>query len=203
MIEKLSGYIKTLQLSPFFDFLEKFLKVFHGNFTIDNLKLIMDSLVDRVAQEIRKKGKKTLDLRAKSAKAIKTKISKASQYKIAKCWGAIRYIAEAPFFDGPLIPIIEASVMPLLEFVAQPDVSADFDDDIMFFASALMQKSKTCSPVLKEIFPYLASYHARYNYIFGPLLQCLSYYLTYNTDGFLANSTQNLDLLFSMGKNSL
>ena len=118
VIEKLSEYIKTLQLSPFFDFLEKFLKVFHSNFTSDNLKLIMDALVERVVIELRKKNKKTLDLRAKSSKAVKSKASKQSLFKIAKCWGAIRYIAESPFFSGPLVPIIEDSVKPLLEFVA-------------------------------------------------------------------------------------
>jgi len=59
---------------------------------------------------------------------------------------------------------------------------------------------------LKEIFPYLQNFQAKYKQKFGPLLNCLTGYLRnddYGMNGFIGSSQQNLQLLFDMGKAAL
>ena len=109
------------------------------------------------------------------------KANQHSEFRIAKCWSIIRYIAEHEHFKGIImLAIIEQSSIPLLQFVANPE-AVDFDDDIIFFISSLLKKSKSCnSQILKEAFPHLPKFHAKFNYIFGPLLECISLYTMYS-----------------------
>ena len=50
-MERFTAYIEKLISPDFFDYIVEFVKMFHGNFTEDNLKLILDALVQRVLME--------------------------------------------------------------------------------------------------------------------------------------------------------
>ena len=110
-----------MKLADFFDYIVEFVKMFHGNFTQDNLTLILNALVKRVLLEQEEitsnaKPKKTLDLRNNAVKVTKTskKRNKNAEMRIAKCWSVIRYIAEHQHFSGPMVPMIEQCTTPLL-----------------------------------------------------------------------------------------
>ena len=100
-------------MSDFFDYIVEFVKMYHGNFTEDNLKLMMDALVQRVLIEqelMTSPAKKTLDMRAGKILTSKPhkKANKQSEFRIAKCWSIIRYIAEHEHFSGVImLAIIE------------------------------------------------------------------------------------------------
>ena len=51
IVKKLAVYILELKFTDFFDYIVEFFKMFHGCFTEDNLKLILDALVKRVLIE--------------------------------------------------------------------------------------------------------------------------------------------------------
>ena len=52
----------------------------------------------------------------------------------------IRYVAEHPYFSGlEHITIIETTCRPLLQYIANPQ-NIDFDDDIVFFVTQMIQK---------------------------------------------------------------
>ena len=79
-----------------------------------------------------------------------------------------------------MIPVIEQCTVPLLQFVASPQ-DIEFDDDIIFFISSLLKKSKSCnSQILRDAFQYLPLFHAKFNHTLGPLLECLSLYMLYS-----------------------
>lgn len=68
IIEKLQGYIGSLNLPDFFDYLVSFVQMFHGSFTENNLSQLLQAIVTRILVEHEhlveaKKPKKTLDLR--------------------------------------------------------------------------------------------------------------------------------------------
>ena len=50
--------------------------------------------------------------------------------------------------------MIEESCKPLLYYFEYPD-SIDFDDDLIFFATAILKKSQKVSPIMAEIYPRL------------------------------------------------
>ena len=79
-----------------------------------------------------------------------------------------------------MVPVIEQCSLPLLKFMQDPD-SVNFDDDLIFFISSLLKKSKsTNSAILREAFQYLPKFLTKFNYIFGPLIECLSLYTLYS-----------------------
>lgn len=86
--------------------------------------------------------------------------------------------------------------------------AVSFDDDIIFFISSLLKKAKcTDSPILQQAFQFLPKFLSKFNYIFGPLLECISYYTMYsrvNSQGvdWLSSSQPHLEMLFDMAKNS-
>jgi len=54
-----------------------------------------------------------------------------------------------------------------------------------------MKKSKTVSPTLRKIFPFLPKFQHKYKGIFGNLLQTINYYLMYGRE-FFEDSVENL-----------
>lgn len=143
-----------------------------------------------------KKPKKTLDVRKGSVKPTR-KSTKNFEFRIAKLWSLIRYVAEHRHFTDRMVPVIEQCSLPLLKFMQDPD-QINFDDDIIFFISSLLKKTKsTNSAILREAFQYLPKFLVKFNYIFGPLIECLSLYTLYsrvneqNTD-WIAYSQPNL-----------
>lgn len=156
IVDKLTQYVATLNLPEFFDYLVNFVTMFHGSFTENNLSQLLNSIVQRVLVEHEqlieaKKPKKTLDLRKSAVKTTK-KSSKNFEFRIAKLWSVLRYIAEHEYFTDRLVPIIEQCSLPLLKFLQDPD-SVNFDDDLIFFISSLLKKAKsTNSVILREAF---------------------------------------------------
>lgn len=79
-----------------------------------------------------------------------------------------------------MVPVIEQCSIPLLKFMEDPD-KINFDDDLIFFISSLLKKSRsTNSVILRETFQFLPKFLAKFNYIFGPLLECVSLYTMYS-----------------------
>ena len=150
--------------------------------------------------------KKTLDLRKQKGK--KQRKNKNSDIIVNKCWSVIRMFAEHPFFTGPMITVMETTCTPLLLMITNVE-HIDFDDDILFFLSSLLKKKQaTDSQLLRDAFQFFPRFHKKYNYIFGPLLECLSLYMMYSGTNelgvdFIGTSPELLGLLFTMGKNSL
>jgi len=136
----------------------------------------------------------------KAKKPIKLTNNKAN-IRITKCWNTIRFIVEHDYFALNFLQIIEDTLLPLFEYIANPSL-IDFDDDIIFCLCSLMKKSKSVSPALRKIFPYLMEFQSKYNGVFGHLLQALNYYIVYGKDLFVENS-QNLGILFEMANMSL
>lgn len=116
--------------------------------------------------------------------------------------------AEHPFFSGPMVPVIESACTPLLLMITNVE-HIEFDDDILFFLSSLLKKKqRTDSQLLRDAFQFFPRFHKKYNYIFGPLLECLSLYMLYSRDNelgvdFIATSPQLMEVIYTMGKNSL
>lgn len=154
----LCNYNENLMLHAYFDFLAEFIKVHYTNFTQDNLQLFLNSLVNRITKEMTKsegkQNKKTLNLKAKTP--IKLASSKAN-IRINKCWNTIRFIVEHDYFANKFLDIIEETLMPLFEYIVKPS-SIDFDDDIIFCLCSIIKKSKTVSPSLRKIFPFLRDF---------------------------------------------
>jgi hypothetical protein len=135
----------------------------------------MRSIVGRIQKEIYgqsgkeeskggAKGKKTLSLKGgkmkitdSSSKGGPIHITEKANIRINKCWNTIRFIAEHDYFANNFLNIIEDSLLPLFEYLVAP-TSIDFDDDIIFCLSSLMKKSKTVSPTLRKIFPFLPKF---------------------------------------------
>jgi importin-8 len=92
-----------------------------------------------------------------SQKCGKALTSKKANIRINKCWNTIRFIAEHDYFAEHFLSVIEETLMPLFEYIVQPN-SIDFDDDIIFCICSLLKKSKKASPVLRKIFPYLPKF---------------------------------------------
>ena len=120
-----------------------------------------------------KKPTKTLNLGQRNVKRTK-KSYKSIEFRIAKCWSILRYVAEHEHFNDHMVEIIESCALPLLQFMQNPE-AVNFDDDIIFFISSLLKKSKsTDSPILQQAFQFLPKFLSKFNYIFGPLLECIS-----------------------------
>jgi hypothetical protein len=103
--------LKT-NIKEFFEFVSNFVTMFHGHFTVTNVRIIMDALVQRVEKEheaITAKPKKTLDMSKNAKSVISTKKvnKKNCEFRIKTCWNVIRYVSETEYFSGPLINEIE------------------------------------------------------------------------------------------------
>ena len=101
--------------------------MYHGSFTENNLSKLLEAIVARAILEHEasieaRKPKKTLDLRGGKAKTtVKKKGTKNIEFRIAKCWSVIRYVAEHEHFVDNMIPIIERCSIPLLSFMQDPE----------------------------------------------------------------------------------
>lgn len=101
VLEKLTGYVAKLALPDFFDYIVSFVQLYHGSFTESNLNCLLQAIVARVISEHQQlletkysPQRKTLDLRQGKIKKTKKKSSKNIEFRIAKCWSVIRYVAE-------------------------------------------------------------------------------------------------------------
>ena len=83
--------------------------MFHSHFTGQNLKVVMDALVKRILAEhaiMHGKPKKTLDMKKGQIRSKRPDV-KQCEFRIAKCWSVIRYVAEHPFFSNELVAVVE------------------------------------------------------------------------------------------------
>ena len=117
----------------------------------------------------------------RQGKVKKTKTgTKGIEFRIAKCWSVLRYVAEHSHFSDQMVPVIEECSVPLLEFMQNPE-EVNFDDDLIFFIDSLLKKAKsTNSRILQLAFQTLPKFLEKFNYIFGPLLECISLYTMYS-----------------------
>jgi hypothetical protein len=94
----------------------------------------------------------------------------------------MRMFAEHSFFVGDMVAVIELAATPLVMLVNQIE-NIEFDDDILFFLSSILKKKRmTDSKLLRDAFWYFPVFHKKYNFIFGPLLECLSLYMMYSAN---------------------
>ena len=102
VIDKLTSLVGKQNLPDLFEFIESFVHMYHGHFTESNLRVLLQGVVTRVLAEHEllqgaKTPKKTLDLR-KGKKTVTRKSTKGFEFRIAKSWSLIRYVAEHPHF---------------------------------------------------------------------------------------------------------
>jgi hypothetical protein len=156
-------YNQELNLHAYFDFLSDFIKTHYSNFTLDNLVMLMNSLVHRIQKEVLNMEAKATKKKGKTLNLMKGVITQAegggalndkANIRINKCWNTIRFIAEHDYFSNMYLNIIEETLMPLFEHLVNP-TTIDFDDDLIFCIQSLLKKSKTASPVMRKIFPFL------------------------------------------------
>ena len=156
VLEKLTGYTAKLNLPAFFDYLVTFVQLFHNSFTESNLRSLLTAIVQRILIDHEslvevKKPTKTINLKQGKVKKTK-KSSKSLEFRIAKCWSVLRYVAEHEHFTDRMVPVIESCALPLLQFMQDPE-AVNFDDDLIFFISSLLKKAKsTDSPMLQQAF---------------------------------------------------
>ena len=178
------NYIRTSGLSMFFDFLTDFVYVYRIEINQRIIDIIRE-LVQRWQQE-----QETL-----SAEGEKT------NYIINHSWNVLRGIWENEDYIPQYLDMIEQEMKPIFEYAATPD-KIDFDDDITLLIATSIRLSKRISDVQKTIFSWYEPMHAKYDGLFGNLLQCLNMYIVYD-DGFLANSPEAITSMHNMASKSL
>ena len=77
--------------------------------------------------------------------------------RIGRCMNLIRFMTEHEYFVGESVQVIETCIHPLLRFADQPEL-IDFDDDLVFCIDAIIKKTKTCSAIMQELFPYMVKF---------------------------------------------
>lgn len=125
-----------------------------------------------------------------------SKKAQEANQKIGKSMNVIRFITEHQYFNGAFINIIEASLTPLLRYAQDPSV-IDFEDDLVFFIDALLNKSQGCSQTLAEIFPYLKKFQNKYQGMLANLTGCLNAYIYYGGD-LLFQNQDNVNVLIEI-----
>ena len=100
---------------------------------------------------------------------------------INKCWNVIRLIVETRDLVTAFYSQIEASLIPLFEYMADP-VSIEFEDDIVLVIKSFIKRTKTVSPVLWKLFPELPRVFTKNELVFGNLLDTLNYYLLFGKE---------------------
>jgi hypothetical protein len=76
----------------------------------------------------------------------------------------------------------------------------DFDDDILFLVTSLLKKQRQPSQMLLEMLPFVASVHARNNFIMGrPMLETLSLFRLKH----LAFLKEQVDSVFKVAQQSI
>ena len=108
----------------------------------------------------------------------------------------IRFITEHEFFVGDTIHIIETCIHPLLRFADKPEL-IDFDDDLVFCIDAIIKKSKGCSTIMQELFPYLMKFQDKYGGLLANLTNCLNSFIVFGRE-FIESSEENVSLLLQM-----
>ena len=110
-----------------------------------------------------------------------SKLIKSLNQRLGKCMNTIRFVCEHDYFTGRVLPIIEDSLRPLFVLMTNPK-DVDFDDDMVFCAYALIKKTKTCSLMMQEFFPYLQMFQNKYEGMLANLTNCLNAYIVYGQD---------------------
>ena len=80
---------------------------------------------------------------------------------------------------------------------AEDPTKIEFEDDLVFFIDALIKKSKSCSLIQQEIFPFLKKFQQKYNGMLANLTQCLNSFVFFGSD-FIIQSQSNVDTLINI-----
>ena len=78
----------------------------------------------------------------------------------------------------------------------------EFEDDIVLVIKSFIKKTKSVSPTLWIIFPYLTKVFNKNKDAFGNLLDSINYYLLFGKEH-LALNRENLNVIIDMGRRSL
>lgn len=99
------------------------------------------------------------------------------------------------------MPIIEDSLRPLFILMTNPK-DVDFDDDLVFCAHALIKKSKSCSLMMQEFFPFLQLFQNKYEGMLANLTNCLNSYIVYGRE-FIEQSPEHMQSLINMVQDAI
>jgi len=144
------------------------------------------------------KGKVTSNnnLHSPEKRMKRSKLVQQANQRIGRCMNLIRFVTEHEYFVGKNVAIIEQCVKPLLQFADRPE-EIDFEDDLIFCIDALIKKSRSCSPMMQELFPYLQKFQMKYNGVLANLTCCLNSYIIFGKD-FIESDERNVQLLLEM-----
>ena len=148
VVFNLAQQVGQAKRQQFFEFLLNFCKVFKEQLGEQDLKVLMQALVQKILDD-RVPPKKTLDLSKGKKPVAKNKADiqkKLATIRIAKCWSIVRFLAEEE--KVAYYPCIEEMGEPLLHQIAEP---IEDDDDILFFVSSLLKKKKATSPIFSAM----------------------------------------------------
>ena len=117
------------------------------------------------------KGKVTSNnnLHSPEKRMKRSKLVQQANQRIGRCMNLIRFVTEHEYFVGKNVAIIEQCVKPLLQFADRPE-EIDFEDDLIFCIDALIKKSRSCSPMMQELFPYVQKFQMKYNGVLANLV---------------------------------
>lgn len=182
-------YIKSTSLTLFFDFLNEFTFIYRKSGSCESLKPRIVDIVRELSKRILVEQEQLVDKEVKS------------NYVINQCWNVLRSICETSEYIPDLLEPIEEELKPIFEYALEPD-KIDFDDDIALLISTCIKLSKRVTDTQKQVFRCFEGIHAKYNGIFGNLLQCINMYIVYN-DGWLNENQEAIKSIFDMATKSL
>lgn len=128
----------------------------------------------------------------------KNRKKKKDSIVIVKCWNIIRILAEAKEIDSIKVLEIENALLPVFNYMQNPN-DIDFEDDIILFEVSLIRKCQAVSPVGWVLLNQLHLVQDKYGGTFIQLFPILNSYLFYGRDH-LASNVEILKKIIDMCK---
>lgn len=180
----LTSLVEHVQQSAVFEIFKSIIHYYGRAISVSVIPLL-DALVLRIQIEL---------------KSLKEKGEK-NNIIINSCWNIIAIICDSDAFYPQLAGSIENSMLPLFNYLMNPD-EVEFDDDIIKAVGALIRRHRGISPNMVKVFPVLPKTYEKSKGVFGNLLEVLNYYLYYGKDLFIQDKTW-IEILLTMANTSL
>jgi len=186
VLERLANQIPTIQSHQFFDIIFNILRVYAPTIAQNNSLLInlLTLLVNRCVEEYETR-----------------KDRQKSKLIVNKIWNSIRIVADKKEFIPAFLPDIEKALVPLFSYL-EKDIDIPFDEDILLFVSTVMEKTKTVTPIMWDVFKCIPKLFTRYGGMLGPLFQALNYFIVYGMNE-INSDPSAIKLLIQMGVDGL